>query len=100
MYEQAIKVVFMILNADEPRPCFFIRNDEKLTVAATMNGPTSEANMQFIHASRTALPEALDEIERLRGVLQQLADNGYSCGWDHCEAQVIAQAALAESAPC
>jgi hypothetical protein len=44
----------------------------------------AELDSRFIAASRTALPEALDEIERLKAKINKLANEGDHADW--CEA--------------
>jgi len=43
--------------------------DEALFAAITGNGPTSEANARFFAGARDAFLMAIDEIERLKGLL-------------------------------
>jgi hypothetical protein len=53
----------------------------------SVEGQQIRANMEFIAAARTALPELLEEVERLRKVFQQ------ACDWIHqdsgCPADVF-----------
>ena len=51
-------------------------------------------NMRFIAEARTGWPAALDEIERLRDVLQRIADCGSLTGEDARDMQSIAEGAL------
>ena len=48
--------------------------DEIRVPAVTGNGPTSEANRDYICAARNALPALLDEVERLRGLADHTDD--------------------------
>jgi hypothetical protein len=63
----------------------------------------TSCNSIYTEVSRTALPEALDEIERLRGVLQRIVEYKHrrACLDTWHDIITIAQSALAgESAPC
>jgi hypothetical protein len=62
-------------------------NDEE--VARRLN----ENNAAFIALARTALPEALDEIERLRTALEQIVDSSVA-SLEATELTAIARAAL------
>lgn len=55
-----------VIGADRTHP------DHAVTPCTTGNGPTSEANADFIAHARTDLPAALDEVERLRKALAEV----------------------------
>lgn len=58
----------------------YIECEQAVFSAVTGNGPTSKANAEFIALARTALPEALAEIERLRILVTRFAPRGGGAG--------------------
>ena len=55
-----------------------------------------EADARYLAAAWNILPEALDEIERLKMALQQIADYTLLTGEDAREMKCIAESALGE----
>jgi hypothetical protein len=78
-----------ILDGDDR---WFIEADSDEEVARRLN----ENNADFIALARTALPEALDEIERLRTALEQIVDSSVA-SLEATELTAIARAALGKS---